>query len=298
MHSMRFSLLTGLAAGLAAGLTTLSAPAQADAIQAHGGDLSEQLAMLATGDQLVIEDYNGEVSFGGHTVVLEQFSGVAGYGTEVAYLITVSGEAGLDEIDVKPGQMLLVPPFGQTPDKQRFDAARLLEALASDPAVSGLTTVAMLEHLAADQSRGIFLGRYGRTSFNVATMGSTRAEMGRRERVGGVHVRKARFGSDAAPGAIEQQIVAQFLAALAQGDAAAVAQMLDPLPYSGGMMGEAGEKARLAMAASLIETRDWSAFAAATPEEVEETVWRAGEAVIGLRRTSEFAFVESIQVGS
>jgi len=59
-----------------------------------------------------------------------------------------------------------------------------------------------------------------------------------------------------------------------------------------------GDEARLAMASSLIAQRDWSAIAQATPQQVEETLWRAGAAVIGLRRTTEFAFIESIEVGS
>lgn len=181
---------------------------------------------------------------------------------------------------------------------QRFDARRLHDALAQNPGVSGLASIAMLDGLAKGQDRAVFLGRLGRTSFNVATLGSAEAEMGRRERVGGTHVRNARFTGDAGVETLEQRIVARFLASLAAGDAAAVAELLDPLPYGIGSMANGGGEARLAMARSLIAQRDWSAFADAAPQQVEETLWRAGAALVGLRRTTEFAFIETIEVGS
>ncbi len=294
-------------AGVIAGVIALPQTALAEAHQAHSGDLSQQLAQLATGDQLVIENVTGEVQFGGHTIALDAFSGIAGYGSEVAYLITVDGEAelsgaelgeGAQEIEAGRGRMLMIPPFGAQAGVQRYDARRLHEALSAQQQVSATFTVASLGDLAKGQDRAIFLGRLGRTSFNVATMGSASQETGRRERVGGTHVRDVRFTSEAGADTLEQRIVSQFLAALAAGESAAVAQMLDPLPYGMGAMAHGGDQARIAMASNLIAQRDWSAAAATPPQQVGETLWRAGDALINLRRTTEFAYVESIEVGS
>ena len=292
--------LAQLAAVAALSLGHIAHPsvARADAIEANGGDLSAQLASLPTGDQLVIENADGAVSFGGRTIMLGGFSGVAGYGSEIAYLIVIDGQAALGDMVVEKGRMVLIPPFGQEPGVQRFDARRLHDALSAQETVAQRTTVAMLDKLASAQDRGVFLGRLGRTSFNVATMGSAQAEMARRERVGSTTIRNARFVNDGAVTSLEERIVTGFLEALAARDSAAVAEMLDPLPYGFGSMVHGGDEARLAMASSLIAQRDWSAFAQASPQQVEETLWRAGAAVIGLRRTTEFAFIESIEVGS
>lgn len=305
-HARRATLAGTILAGMALAVMVQPQLARAEAIQAHSGDLSTQLDMLATGDQLVIQNVTGDVRFGGQSITLEEFSGVAGFGSDIAYLITISGAAqlgeGAQQLVAEPGRMMLVPPFGQQADVQRYDARRLYDALASEAAVGGMQTVTMLGDLARLQDRGVFLGRLGRTSFNVATMGSAAEEMGRRERVGGTHVRNVRFTGDTGSAGLEQQIVTRFLAALAAGESAVVAEMLDPLPYGMGAMSSGGDKARLAMASSLVAQRDWSAFAAAAPERLNETTWRAAgtnsEATIGLRRTTEFAFIETIEVGS
>lgn len=300
--AQRMMLAGTILAGMALVMMVQPEVARAEAIEAHSGDLSEQLAQLATGDQLVIQNVSGEVRFGGQAIALEGFSGIAGFGSEIAYLITIAGAAQLGEgaqkLAAQPGRMLLVPPFGQEPDVQRFDARRLHDALASEEAVSGMQAAAMLDDLARSQDRGVFLGRLGRTSFNVATMGSAAQELGRRERVGGTHIRNVRFTGDAAADGMEAQIVARFLAALAAGQSAVVAEMLDPLPYGMGAMATGGDKARLAMASSLIGQADWSSMASAPLEQIDETLWRAGAVTIGLRRTSEFAFIETIEVGS
>lgn len=273
----------------------------ARAIAASSEPLARQLATIETGDQLVVGATDGDVSFGGYPVQLDGFSGIFGYASEVAYVIVVDGRASIEGTTAARGRMLLIRPFGAGISSERFDATRLQEALGEGgEAELAPDVLASLERLAAAQRRGMFLGRLAQTNFNVASLGSAEAEMGRRNRVGGAAVREARFAPPAPGIAIEQTIVERFLAALARGDTAASAQFLDPLPYGYSGPSDEGRQAREAMAAALIEAHDWSRFADAQADKAGEASWlvqgNGAQARIALRRTTEFAFVQSIEV--
>lgn len=295
--------LKRLVTSLAATGFALAAPgASAEVVLATKTGATTQLEQLPTGDQLIFEDYSGSVLFGGHILQLEAFSGVLGYSAEVAYAVTFDGTARIDGRHAKPGRMLLIAPFGRGTVSERFDAKRLHQSLSeSSNSASIANVLTRLNGLATRQGRGVFLGRLGRTSFNVATFGSSEAEVDRRSRVGGTAVRKARFAASASGDTTERTIIESFIAALTRGDAIAASQFLDPLPYGYGSLQNGGDEARQAMARSLISKEDWSGFSSATVSKTDETQWMAKSngkvAVIVLRRTSDFAFVQSIQVG-
>lgn len=286
---------------LLAAITIAPLPAAAKTIHASQADLSEQLESLQTGDQLVAQEQVRTVRFAGRDVVLDDATAVFGYASEIAYMAVVEGQASLGALTAQRGKMLLIPPFGGEPTVERFDAARLSDALSEEAEMAGTPLVASLESLARDQRRGVFLGRFARTYFNVATLGSAEAELDRRSRVGGNEVRGARFAPPEPGGDIEQGIVERFLTALAAANAEAVAQYLDPLPYGYGNMTSGGGEARQRMAEALIAERDWQAFAAASPVRASESSWVASggtqRATIELRRTTDFAFVHSVEVG-
>ena len=182
-------------------------------------------------------------------------------------------------------------------------AAAWLKARAACPqlVLRGRPVLASDRDQDCGQARGLWLGRLSSTSFNVATMGNAAQEEQRRARVGDPALRDLRFAEAADPAARERQIVGAFLGALARGDAGEVAQFLDPLPFGDRALSGGGDAARLAMAQALLAERDWRGFAGATPLAAGAATWRANgsssAAEIRLRRTTEFAFVQSITVG-
>lgn len=298
---MRFHL-TGFAACCAALLSASAGySAKAETVVAVPAEATDQIAELPTGDQLLLEEFSGSLSFAGQELQLDAFTGLLGYSAEVAYVVTAGGTARADGKLARPGRMLLIAPFGRGTVSERFDAARLLDNLASSPNAGAMPgTLARLGDLASGQRRGVFFGRLARTNFNVATLGSGEAEADRRSRVGGTAVREARFTSPNTGVATEQTIVEKFMVALTSNDAEAVSQFLDPLPYGYGNLEQGGGAARAAMAASLIGSREWGRFADRQISQAGETSWivqgAGARAVIELRRTSDFAFVQSISV--
>lgn len=274
----------------------------AEPVLAVSGSEAAQLASLETGDQLVLENYSGTLDFAGQKVDLASFSGILGYATESAYVVTIEGGAAAGELTAARGRMLLIAPFGQGVLSERFDARRLHGAMSNGPDSENFAaTLASLDDLARGQSTGVFLGRLGRSNFNVATLGSANDELGRRDRVGGTAIRAARFSAAAPGSSTERAIVERFVAALVGGDAGSAGQFLDPLPYGAAGTADGASTARTAMAGALIRKHDWQRFSDGKAKQTDDLTWvvESGEAqaTIVLRRTSEFAFVSSIAVG-
>ena len=275
--------------------------AKAEVISAASGSEVRQVSELATGDQLVLDTYTGSLEFAGAQVDFDRFSGVLGYATEAAYVVAIDGSASIDTHRAKRGRMLLIAPFGNGIVQERFDARRLLASLAESPKAAEFSSVLRsLGDLAGNQGRGVWLGRLTRTDFNVATMGSKEDELARRSRVGGTAIRAARYMTAGNDTPTEQVIVEKFVAALTGADAAAAGQFLDPLPYGNGAIRES-DRARHLAAQALISQHDWSGFSEAKMVRSGDLEWTAQgrdkQAVITIRRTSEFAFIETIQVG-
>ncbi len=285
-----------LAALLLACSVTL--PVCASVVVDAGGSLSAQAGALRTGDQLLIQGRNEAVRFAGTDIELEDFSGMLGFTSEAAYVLVFAGEAQVGGKTVGHGRMLLLLPFGQGVAIERFDASRLRKALYDN--LNGVQPLPALDRLASAQKTAIFFGRLAPTDVNINTLDSKDAEMARRERVGGQAVRQIRFATQPADGAIEQKIVSDFMRALVAGDAKAAAQFIDPLPYGYSNLGNGGGGARRLMTEALIGERDWRAFAGSQPIEAGDALWLVngsnGNARILLRRTTEFAFVQSIEV--
>lgn len=291
----------GKAAFLAALCLALVWPAGvlAAGLQLHTGGPGD-LARLETGDQIVLRDQTGEFSFAGQPLDLRGFSGVLGYSSEVGYVATIAGEARVDGATAARGRMLLIPPYGGEPVVERYDAARLRDAWMAHGTIDAPEVLEGLDSLARRQSAAIFFGRLARTSFNAAASGAADAEPGRRAVLGGPAVRGIRFSETTDPAALEHRIVAGFLAALARGDAAEVAQFLDPVSYGAGGLGKQAERARLLMAQSLIAERDWRGAAEDAPVKLDGTDWGiampgGANARVSLRVMPEFAYVRAIE---
>lgn len=295
--------LRALSASLAVVALTATPPAaRAEPLAATPGQESAQLAALETGDQLVLDGYTGSLAFAGQQIELTDFSGVLGYASEAAYALTIEGSARIGDQSAARGRMLMVAPFNQGIVSERFDARRLHSSMIKAPQSEKLAPVlASLQNLARGQDRGVFLGRLTRTNFNVTTMGSVEQEEDRRARIGGAAIRQARFSAPESVSGSEERIVQLFVQALQSGDAAAVAQFIDPLPFGSAALGKGGGEVRQVAARNVLAQADWSQLKSIEPEQIGDTSWLVSgsgiEARIDLRRTTDFAFIQSVQVG-
>ena len=282
-------------------LLIMSAPCAggAQSIRLSDGQPRE-LAAMATGEQVVLGRRSGPLSFAGREVQLRDFIGVAGYASEIAYLLVLAGEASLGGKQVRPGQMLLLPPYGADAMIERFDAGRFRDAWSSAAAAAAPEAHQALAGVAKDQKFGLFVGRYQRTGFNVATSGTSASrEVQRRQAIGAPAVRAIRFSEGATPTELEYRVITSFAEALAKKDAASVAELLDPTPFAN----EGGAEARLVLARALIAERNWGRIFSSVEvsRSLEPNKWLlagpGGLSTITLRATPDFAFIAAIQTG-
>jgi hypothetical protein len=276
----------------------MSAQAQsADVGEPAVSSVASDLQSLVTGQQLALQRQSGNLDFAGHVVALTEASTIAGFASEVAYLVVLDGKARIGEVTAGPGRMLLIPPFGGRVLVERFDAARLRQGLDANAVVMAPEAGAALDRLARRQRVGIALGRLQRTRFNVAASGAAAAEGGRRALVGGQAVRAIRFSNAEDAADIARRTVTDFIAALMAGNAAHIAEFLDPVPF-----GADGGNARIALAQAMIAERDWrtmlaGATASAGTEADQWLVQGAqGAAVVVLRPSNGFPFIGTINV--
>lgn len=256
------------------------------------------LAQIATGEQLLLSDITAPVSFAGRQITLSGARVIAGYASEVAYLVVLEGEASIGKQGASAGRMLLIPPFGADVLVERFDAKRLGDQWPTSTTADGLDEArAALDKITRQQRLGLTLGRLQRTSFNVAASGAADQEAGRRALVGGETVRSIRFGGDANETEVAQRVVASTSDALASGDARALAELLDPIPF-----GTEDAGARIALAQSMLSEHDWPRQLASAQIETagDLSSWRlrgpGGSTLIQLRASSGFPYVATINV--
>ncbi len=268
-------------------------------------DTVTQFDQLASGEQLVLTDRNGIIQFAGRTFNLSGFSGIVGFASEIAYVVTITGTAETEGKSAKSGQMVMIPPFGGNVAVERFDAARLRDAWDEGIKISAAKAYAALDDLVKKQSRGLFLGRLGRTTFNVTASGRASQELAKRSIVGGATVTNIRFSSKESSDGIEQHIVNDFINALMRGDAQSVAEIMDPMPFGNSDLRSGGDEARLLLAQSLIGERNWKTIignAEAKRDQNIDDLWvirgPVSRTYIKLRRTTDFAFVSTIRTGS
>lgn len=281
----------------------LASPATAQGLKLANDADATEIADLTTGEQLVLERADRTVDFAGSPVTLRQFSGILGYASEVAYVVVIDGVAEAGGTRATRGKMLLIPPYGAEVMRQRFDAGRLGDVWNVDMRTRAPATYASLERLSSAQARGVALGRFGKTNFNVAASGVAADELARRTVVGGKAIRDIRFSGERNPEAIERTIVGSLVAALIAGDAHAVASLMDPVPYGNTDLRAGADDARLLMAASLVASRDWRAVLGTGEARrgAADNVWvvagPAGTATVTLRPMGDFSYVRNVTVG-
>ena len=151
----------------------------AEGLKLSDGSESEIRAMLP-GDQKMLTAHNATINFAGRSIILTGFTGLLGYASDVAYIVTIDGGASADGKAATRGRMIVLPPFGEKASVARFDARRLIDSLQESEKSAFAGAYAGLQSIAKSQSRGVFLGRLGRTSFNLAASGAAKRSEERR----------------------------------------------------------------------------------------------------------------------
>lgn len=286
--------LATIAMGVASSLP--AANAQAGILLKDGSPA--QSTTLATGEQLLISSHSGPLPFAGRQIALSGFSGIVGYSNELAYVVTLDGSAAIDGDAASPGHMLIIRPYGAPVSVEPFDAIRLSGKWSDAARQAAPQAYAALGRIREGQELGVWFGRLGQTSFNIAASGSARHEKSTRTLMGHEAVRDIRFSGASDPMAVEKLVATTFLDGLKAGDAQTVAALMDPTPFGGRGLGGGGDEARLMVASSLIASCNWSAIAGTSAPQLTDGAWRAGQAAIQLRTIDDFVFVSRISGGT
>lgn len=259
------------------------------------------LSALRTGDQLAVQDLEGEHKIAGHSINFVGFSGVFGQSSDSAYILVADGQVNAGGAQAKPGDVLVLMPYGGNTLVQRYAARQFLDSWPEQAVSSNPDIYRQFQKVSKKQKWGVFFGRLEATAFNVAAPGSTSQELARRSVIGDDAVQKIRFSGVAAPEAIEREVVADFVKALAVGDASTVASLMDPTPFGASDLRGGADGARMLMAKQLIASQDWRRQLGTAVAEpiVSAGKWKvangARTTLLGLRPIGDFTYVQTIE---
>lgn len=279
-------------------MLVFSLPATADPGTLLASAKPGDSAKLATGEQLLLSERTGGMAFAGHQLQLDGFTGVVGYANELAYIVVLEGEAAANAATARAGEILILRPYGAPASVEQFDAIRLSEQWSDAAKQTSPAAFASLEQIKGRQELGLWFGRLGQTSYNVAASGSAEHETSTRTLMGNETVRAIRFAGASEPMAVEQMVASRFLDALRSGNAEAAAALLDPTPFGGRALAGGADVARLAAASALLASRDWTRVTGTAQPQFTDGAWRAGEASLQLRAIDDFVFVSRISGGT
>lgn len=272
--------------------------AQADPGILLGDARASDSSTLATGEQLLLTSRTSEISFAGRKISLSGFTGIVGYANELAYIVVLDGSASTGSAKATVGHLLILRPYGAEASVEQFDAARLLAKWSDAAKAAAPDAYASLERIKGGQDLGVWFGRLGQTSFNVAASGSAREEMATRKLMGNETVRGIRFSGASEPQAVEQLVATRFVDALKAGDAKTVAALMDPTPFGGRALAGGADDARLMAARALATSRNWTQVAGSAAPTLQDGAWRAGGVTVELRNIDDFVFVSRISGGT
>lgn len=193
-------------------------------------------------------------------------------------------------------------PYGGDALVQRYAAQRFLASWSQQAVDANSDIYQRFKKVANKQRWGLFFGRLEATNFNVTAPGSSAQELARRSVVGDEVVQQIRFSGITDPKDVEREIVDRFVTALADGDAATVASLMDPSPFGMTDLRGGGDGARLLMAHNLIASNDWRKVLGrdASVEQLEsEGAWKVANGgrstLVSLRPVGDFTYVRTIE---
>ena len=290
------------AAGLAvaAALQTATAAAQLDVRSFKTADTLTSDG-LSVGAQSIATNQTGSFDFAGHSLTADGFSGLVAYSSDAAVVAVANGTVRFNGETIGAGQAIILPPLGVDPAIVRYDAKRLIAEWTEAQKSNFPSVFNKFQRIAKKQSRAIFWGRLAPTTINIAAPGSAEEEQARRSVVGADVITQIRYQANQDAGDIESGIVSAFLAALKSEDEAAVAALLDPSPFGRMDMRGQPSQARMLLAKRLINQRNWATALGNSAAIVSDDTWYAGpdkNVTLKLKRLGDFAFVETINVGT
>lgn len=295
VHSLRRGRMKLIVLAALGQLTTHSAAAEPGILLANAR--AAESATLATGEQLLLTARTSEMPFAGRTISLSGFTGIVGYANELAYIVVLDGSASTGSVRATSGHLLILRPYGAEASVEQFDAARLLAKWSGATKAAAPEAYASLERIKGGQDLGVWFGRLGQTSFNVAASGSAREEQATRTLMGNETVREIRFSGASDPKAVEQMVATRFVEALRKGDARTVADLLDPTAFGGRTLGGGGGEARLMAARALIASGTWAQATTSDAPQLVNAGWRSGTTTLQLRTIDDFVFVSRVSGG-
>lgn len=225
--------VTGLSASLA-----LSIPAGGKTVELSS---ARQLLRLASGETAEI----GGLSYSAQTSTIALVS----TSSELVTIAVISGQLAQGTAVASGGQALVTPIEGHDTQRFGFDAARLAASLP--PQWQG-DAAEPLRQLAARQKRSKFWGLIEPAGVNASAPTGPQMETVRQSYLGNNTIIALRRAAQGQPKALAGLTVKRFAEALAAGDAATVADLIDPKPFTDtGTDPAAWQAARLAFAQRL-----------------------------------------------
>jgi hypothetical protein len=169
--------------------------------------------------------------------------------SELVTIAVIAGQLAQGSTVAKAGQALVTPIEGSTTQRFGFDAARLAATL---PAEWQSDVSAPLDRLAADQQRAKFWGLTEPAGINASAPMGPQVEAVRQSYLGNDTIMSLRRAAQGRPEVLAELTARRFAEALAAGNAAAVAALLDPKPFTDtGAAATAWQATRLAFAQHL-----------------------------------------------
>jgi len=215
--------------------------------------------------------------------------------SEFATVAVISGRISADRHDARAGEALLAPLDGGKIRRFGFDAQRLAATL---PAEWALQTAAPLQAIARRHQRQRFWGRIEPVSINAGAPVAPELEGVRQSYLANPTIAELRRTAAGDPVRLAGMTASRFAAALVAGDAAAVADLIDPKPFTDtGTDTAAWQAARAAFARKLAAdpVLQGAMASAPTPVAGDQTAFDAGGYRIRVIPRDRAMFVAAVE---
>ncbi|MEM7807720.1 MAG: hypothetical protein AAF561_06380 [Planctomycetota bacterium] len=182
----------------------------------------EPVFLSADGSPVSVPLYGKELRVSSDGLVL------IGAGTDTLYAAVFKGRAQAANEVAGAGDILLWTPDSGTPRNEAFDVGRFRDSLnvTTLSEVDGLQPA--IATVASSQERGFRFGSLRRTPFNAVSPTDPETFERRRRYLNRPAVVKLRFEVGEDPQALSEAVATRFVEALAEGDAATVADLFHP----------------------------------------------------------------------
>jgi hypothetical protein len=215
--------------------------------------------------------------------------------SEFAAVAVISGRIASGKQAARAGEALVAPLDGGRIRRFGFDARRLA---ATMPAEWAATTAAPLQAIARRQQRQRFWGRIEPVSINAGAPAAPELEGVRQSYLANPTVAGLRRAAAKDPVKLASLTATRFAAALAAGDAATLADLIDPKPFTDtGADTAAWQAARAAFAGKLAADAALQGAMASAPTPVadDQTAFDAGGYRIRVTPRDRAMFVTAVE---